>query len=340
MFWTRFGTPTARAESGTIEEFERARSRWEEDPKSIDVMFYFKDEPIAPSKIEPDQLGKVQQFRKSISPTALYGSFVTPEDLGRLVRIHLNRRMIARAATKLRRVSETPETLPQSRADVRSSRIAAGEASAGTLSEEDTGEEPEEGLLDLVEGGSGNIQSVAGVLGRMTDTMNEFSDHLVKARKDIERATSGDRPDYKRAKKALNTLADHMRNIASQFEADISLFRGYFDQGMNAYVKMTRVTMDFGEKAIEATEENRGATVRLVRSSQSAAEMVAGLRNSTEALPRLTTEFNRSKKRLLSVLARVQREFEAATTLGQEAVAAVDEILATMESARSEDQDS
>jgi hypothetical protein len=27
LLWTRFGTPTPRAESGTIEEFERARTR-------------------------------------------------------------------------------------------------------------------------------------------------------------------------------------------------------------------------------------------------------------------------------------------------------------------------
>src|SRR5205085_11009849 len=43
MMAARFGTPTGRAASGTEEEFERARSRFEQDPKSVSVMFYFKD---------------------------------------------------------------------------------------------------------------------------------------------------------------------------------------------------------------------------------------------------------------------------------------------------------
>src|SRR5919204_4401690 len=43
----RFGTPTGRAASGTEEEFERAKARYEADPSSVSVMFYFKDAPPA-----------------------------------------------------------------------------------------------------------------------------------------------------------------------------------------------------------------------------------------------------------------------------------------------------
>ena len=55
IMWCRYGTPTGRAGSGTIEEFQRAKNRYDAEPSSIQLMFYFKDAPIPPSKLDPDQ---------------------------------------------------------------------------------------------------------------------------------------------------------------------------------------------------------------------------------------------------------------------------------------------
>ena len=51
IMWGRFGSPTNRAESGTEEEFNLACSRWKTSPGSVQIMFYFKDAGIPPSKI-------------------------------------------------------------------------------------------------------------------------------------------------------------------------------------------------------------------------------------------------------------------------------------------------
>jgi hypothetical protein len=48
IMWCRFGTPTKRAESGTLEEFLRAKARHDENPSSVDIMIYFKDESVSP----------------------------------------------------------------------------------------------------------------------------------------------------------------------------------------------------------------------------------------------------------------------------------------------------
>jgi hypothetical protein len=50
ILWSRFGTLTPRALSGTAEEFNLAVSRTQNGRP--DVMIYFKDAPIAPSKID------------------------------------------------------------------------------------------------------------------------------------------------------------------------------------------------------------------------------------------------------------------------------------------------
>lgn len=84
LLWARSGTPTPRADSGTIEEFERAKARWKRDPTKVSVMFYFKEEPLNPWEIDPEQLARAQKFRSELQTHAIYGTFLSVEDLGRL----------------------------------------------------------------------------------------------------------------------------------------------------------------------------------------------------------------------------------------------------------------
>ena len=55
IFWTRLGTPTPRADSGSAEEFHRAVTAWKEDP-NIEVLTYFKTAAIPYRAIDPAQL--------------------------------------------------------------------------------------------------------------------------------------------------------------------------------------------------------------------------------------------------------------------------------------------
>jgi hypothetical protein len=90
IMWKRFGTPTGRAESGTVEEFERALGRYRISG-SPQLMFYFKK---ADSDAGEDiaQLQAVQRFRGKLAKDGLlYWEFVSPEQFGQLVRVHLTR---------------------------------------------------------------------------------------------------------------------------------------------------------------------------------------------------------------------------------------------------------
>jgi len=91
ILWTRFGSPTSQADSGTYEEFQRAYSRHKTDPKSISLKFYFKDEQIRPSKINVDQLKKVHDFKKEVSKKGgLYHTFTNTDEFAKLLRMHLS----------------------------------------------------------------------------------------------------------------------------------------------------------------------------------------------------------------------------------------------------------
>lgn len=93
IMWGRFGSSTNRVESGTEEEFERAYSRLKTSPGSVQIMFYFKDAGIPPSKMEPAQLAKVQEFKAKIAVEygGLYHPFESAEEFRTKSRIHLSK---------------------------------------------------------------------------------------------------------------------------------------------------------------------------------------------------------------------------------------------------------
>lgn len=75
MFWTRFGTSTGVAESGTVEEIDQFVEQ------SKPAMLYFSNRPIDPSRIDLKQHKKLKAFKDNTYKTALVGSFSSVENL-------------------------------------------------------------------------------------------------------------------------------------------------------------------------------------------------------------------------------------------------------------------
>ncbi len=69
VFWTRIGSPTGSADSGTIEEIERVASQGKP------VMLYFSQAKQDPDKIDIEQLSKLRVFKEKTFPRALVENF-------------------------------------------------------------------------------------------------------------------------------------------------------------------------------------------------------------------------------------------------------------------------
>ena len=85
---TRFGTPTARDESGTMEEFNIAYKRFLNN-NSLGIMFYFNNKQVPPNTIDTDQLNKVNEFRENFPNKGMYGTFNGTKDFTNKLRHHL-----------------------------------------------------------------------------------------------------------------------------------------------------------------------------------------------------------------------------------------------------------
>ncbi|OLT59536.1 ATP-binding protein [Moorena bouillonii] len=80
IMWNRLGTPTPRAESGTVEEYERAVAAFEQDGKP-DIWFYFREAAASlNSESELEQRMKVLAFKKKVQSKALTHDYKKPID--------------------------------------------------------------------------------------------------------------------------------------------------------------------------------------------------------------------------------------------------------------------
>ena len=99
IFWKRFGTPTGKAASGTVEEIERAVRRGKK------VMVYFSQRlATVATSAEKREEKQVMRFREKFGRTALYSTYDDTEEFVAAVRKDLAlvlREVLAAARKKL-----------------------------------------------------------------------------------------------------------------------------------------------------------------------------------------------------------------------------------------------
>ncbi len=85
---TRYGSPTGRASSGTVEEFDRAWARFIEQPETVRIMFYFHDPEVRLSAIDAYELLQIQRFRRRLQELGvLHWVYNDPNELGIQLRV-------------------------------------------------------------------------------------------------------------------------------------------------------------------------------------------------------------------------------------------------------------
>jgi hypothetical protein len=82
-FWTRLGTHTGKAESGTAEEIEEFRSMGKP------VLLYFSSAPVAPQSLDPEQYRALAEYKEKLGHQALYFGYETIGELRDLIQGHI-----------------------------------------------------------------------------------------------------------------------------------------------------------------------------------------------------------------------------------------------------------
>jgi hypothetical protein len=96
VFWTKLGTPTPEADSGSVEEIERVAAAGKP------VLLYFSRRPVDPRSIDPAEYERLLDARKRFEGRGLVNDFETVEELGRKIWTAMSRTVKARFTEQLR----------------------------------------------------------------------------------------------------------------------------------------------------------------------------------------------------------------------------------------------
>lgn len=105
MMWKKYGSPTPRAGSATDEEYTHALESFRSNGHCKDIIFMFSKMPFNIYEVEPDQLAKVQTFRKRIEEDGvLHKDYDSIDDFAKQLKVALYQ-----SITKLEQTSYTKE---------------------------------------------------------------------------------------------------------------------------------------------------------------------------------------------------------------------------------------
>jgi hypothetical protein len=309
IMWCRYGTPTGRAGSGTVEEFQRAKNRFNADSSSVQLLFYFKDAPIKPSTLDPNQLALVKEFRRSLGPKEgiLYWTFSDLNDFERLLRMHLARHLQA-LENKLRPELATPPNV--------SPALPAGY----TLEPND-----DAGLLDLFEIYEARFADLSSILGRIGRATTELAEKTEEHNKEIDSIGKSHLPSRSAAKRVFTDAANDMNDFATRVATELDLYKNALDEGVSAFLRTAELSSTLGaslERVAEAKDAL--AAVRTLRENTSISKgHIFGFRQAVAQLPPFTSAVNAAKRRVVTIL----DQFVEALRTTQDLFADVDGVL-------------
>lgn len=313
IFWGKVGTRTNVAESGTIEEFERAYNKFLECSESIDIMVYFKDQPISPSKMDFDQLQKIQSLKKDIgNKGGLYSTFDSIEEFESLLRTHLSK-IAQKWASK----------------ELSTNNVNSITAVAPKETVEEIDEDEEYGLFDYLEIYEDRMSDMTFALTSMTEATDKMGDQFSRRTEEMNNLSeSSEKPDIKHARKIIKLSSDDMERYSEVLEYQIHISTRSREDAFDALSKALSIYVDFtNEDSPSDLAELRQSIVELKNAAQGTMEGILEFRDTISGLPRMTIQLNKSKRRTVKALDGFLEEAGVTVKSATDVVRIIDELL-------------
>lgn len=290
ILWGRFGTPTPRSLSGTAEEFERVFARCQSAERKPEVMIYFKDAPIQPSKIDPSQLKKVQDFRASLpSLGGVYSVFEDEAGFQSSLRAHL-----AALAQKFSKAE--PEKRPQSKSlIIKADSLAVDEDDLGYLD-----------YSEIFESRMAEMTSTLSVISEATVRIGE----QIKQRAEEIQQLNATAHDVQTTRRFVKRAANDMNAYAEILSQQIPLMSSSRETALQALSRALTLYEDFPNTDQSSLTNLRTNLVALNTSAEGSQRGLKEFRTSVGALPRMTSDLNKAKRAVVKQLDSIVTEID------------------------------
>ena len=285
VFWTRFGTPTKEACSGTEEEFDRAYNRFIKNSGLIKIMIYFKTKgPDDLNSFDIDQFKLVKEFKKRIEQKGVYyKNFNSLNDFRRNIRNDLESHLIEWGKT-------------WGFLDMNKNNNSEIEK------KEDDFFSNDDGGIDIYEKGMSegiklkeSLIRLKNVIKGHLELLKEFNE-MSKNEKKISNS------NIKTIKRLSNKMADGMDKFKSQIETEIPIIQKKSEIFFNALKHIIFFINEGQNSNLESIKQYLELIKNLEKGFESDIPKIKSFIEAIKKYPRFTSKFNRSKKNLESTL--------------------------------------
>ncbi|WP_205342193.1 hypothetical protein [Denitrificimonas caeni] len=292
LFWTKVGSPTDIAESGTIEEFERAYQKHQDNPNSVDIMVYFKDQAISPSRMDHVQLQKIQLLKSQLGEKGgLYWTFENTEGFETLLRGHLSR--VAQSWSQRLLVTKEVDAINDSQ-----------------VFESVVDEADDYGLFDYLDIHEDRMSDMTSALELMSDATVKIGTQFDRRTAEITRLTSANVDgsyDQKEARKIIKLTSDDLTRYSEILDSQVSIATSSRTEAFDALSKAISISIELSTEE-DSSEELKKSLRDMLKSANDAKNGLSFFRDSVAKLPRLTAQINKAKRVVIVSLDRVLNE--------------------------------
>ncbi|WP_185286316.1 hypothetical protein [Chryseobacterium indologenes] len=295
IFWQRFGTPTNRFESGTLEEYERAKKKYEKDPENTHILMYFKTQEVDAYNLDLEQFKKVKEFKKRISSEdgVYYMMFEKTEDLKKILRLNLAN-LIRDKFTQEKKILQAEsfdnkKNIIQNydKYDLLAKKIDDGDYNNLDID-----------LLENIEEAHGFLQDLTLSTYKITNVMEFFTLKTSEKASQLEIVNQIKDEKFKliRARKVTNDYAKDLDNFSDDFENLLPEFRDSISNVVESYSEIILKTIKSDHEEIK--NEITDIVPPLINSIGGALEGISNFLNSFISIrTHLTSKFSTAKRR-------------------------------------------
>lgn len=285
IFGAKLGSPSGAFRSGTLEEIEKAIASDNSVFKHHRIQIYFKDSISSISKIDPTEFSELLSFRSSLgSRGILYGVFSDAQQLSRAIRLNVQRAI---------------SNLTNNAALTDCAVVPSIARPAAIL----TGDEDEPGILDLLEKSESSIDEMTTEIDSLALIIESIAMETNKQTILVEKENQTN-VSSRIKKQSINRFAAVLTEHAQQLFDGSSRAKILFNTLHEAQTELRSLLVSSATDA-EIAQFQRIVTEsfgKMLTGSVGARDEIINFRKTVESLPRITSEFQRAKRRLLEAI--------------------------------------
>lgn len=301
IIWGRIGTPTQNAESGTIEEFEKAMQRHALNQSPF-IMLYFKDEAISPSMLDIDQMQRVLKFKESTIVRGIFKPFITTEDFKSKIRLNLMAKYLTASIEQTTPINTLMKEYDETVVEVYE----------------------ELGLLDYKEAQVVSFNNVVEITKRLNEGINNVNLALKTRTSELDNLPKNikGQVDDNLMRDVCAKLAKDLQVYSSSIMTEITPFRSSFNTGIDSLLQTAQLLIK--NNSIEVVlPEIKKSTLDLIELQQglnSGKEGISSFRDKMSVWSSITKELNGAKREMVKSLDSLIDEMSRADMLLHSAI--------------------